>query len=280
MKRVLALVIFLGSLCLIVSLQSCGEELDTEDVQLSSLLESYLDDKGILPIIAHRGCWSGDSVPQNSLAAFRKALELNILGTEFDVHQTLDGKLVINHGAAFDSATISKTTYEDLCQHRLGNGETIPLLEDFLRTYVAVETNVLLVVDLKSCNLEHVIKMLKQYDVLSRVMFVSFSKNYCNQLFKRGLGQVTSYLGGNITPQEALNAGYGGINYSQKVYKAHPEWIDEAKALGLKVGVWTVNDEKNINNYVNDSVIVTTDYVTKIYNNRNSYYDNRIVEGD
>ena len=216
-----------------------------------------------LPLIAHRGCWSGDSLPQNSLAAFQKALQLPILGTEFDVRQTLDDKLVINHGATFDSLDISKTKYSDLCLKTLGNGETISLLEDFLRAYVEVETKVLLVVELKSCNVELVIEILKQYDVLSRVLFISFSKNYCNYLVSRGFGQVTYYLGGNLTPQAALDAGYGGINYSHAVFQKNPCWIEEAKAIGLKVGVYTVNNKELIKGYLADSVMVTTDRADK-----------------
>ena len=182
------------------------------------------------------------------------------------MRQTLDDILVINHGASFDGLEISKTNYADLCRKTLGNGETIPLLEEFLKAYVSVETNVLMVVELKSCNVERVIEMLEQYDVQSHVLFVSFSKNYCNYLVARGFGQVTYYLSGNITPQAALSAGYGGIDYSHKIFEEHPEWFEEAKALGLKAGIWTVNDIGKIENYVNDSIIVTTDFVTKVYN--------------
>ena len=271
-KRVIAFSCYICMLCLLISLQSCDEDQSTEEELLQfPSLETLLDKNNVIPIIAHRGCWSGDSFPQNSLAAFQKALQLPILGTEFDVRQTLDDILVINHGASFDSLEISKTKYADLCRKTLGNGETIPLLEDFLRAYVSVETNVLMVVELKSCNVERVIEMLKQYDVLSNVLFVSFSKNYCNYLVKRGFGQVTYYLSGNMTPQAALSAGYGGIDYSRKVFEEHPEWIEETKALEMKVGIWTINDTKLIDSYLADSVIVTTDKPEKwasLINNR------------
>lgn len=266
MKRVIAFSCYICMLCLIISLQSCDEDQNTKEELLQFPSLATLTDDNNIPIIAHRGCWSGDSFPQNSIAAFQKALQLPILGTEFDVRQTLDNILVINHGASFDSLVISKTNYADLCRKTLANGETIPLLEDFLRAYVSVETNVLMVVELKSCSVERVIEMLKQYDVLPHVLFVSFSKNYCNYLVQRGFGQITYYLSGNITPQSAFDAGYGGIDYSYKKFEEHPEWLDEAKALGLKVGIWTINNMEQIESYVNDSIIVTTDFVTKVYN--------------
>ena len=110
-------------------------------------------DSRTVPVIAHRGCWSGDSLPQNSLASFRKALGLNIYGTEFDVRQTKDDKLVINHDATFHGLSIASNTYSYLCQYTLPNGETIPLLEDFIKAYLATDTNVLMIVELNLAKL-------------------------------------------------------------------------------------------------------------------------------
>lgn len=263
-KRVIAFSCFICTFCLLSSLQSCGENQDTEDSVLPlPFLPNIEEENDVVPIIAHRGCWSGDSLPQNSLAAFRKALDMNILGTEFDVRQTSDGILVINHGATFHNMTISKTTYEQLCQHQLENGESIPLFEDFLKVYTATETFVQLVVELKSCSVDKLLSMLEQYNVNTRVLFITFSKDYINKLVAKGYGPKTYYLAGNITPEAALKAGYGGINYSHAVYQKNPTWIEEAKAKGLKVGVYTVNDIDQIVNYLADSVIVTTDKADK-----------------
>ncbi|HEX4047307.1 MAG TPA: glycerophosphodiester phosphodiesterase family protein [Elusimicrobiota bacterium] len=46
-------------------------------------------------VIAHRGA-SGHA-PENTLAAFRLALEMGARAVEFDVHQTLDHELVVGH---------------------------------------------------------------------------------------------------------------------------------------------------------------------------------------
>jgi glycerophosphoryl diester phosphodiesterase len=46
-------------------------------------------------VIAHRGA-SGHA-PENTLAAFRRALEMGAKALEFDVHQTLDHELVVAH---------------------------------------------------------------------------------------------------------------------------------------------------------------------------------------
>ena len=232
-----------------------------DDAYIEPIDVETVENLSAMPVIAHRGCWSGDSLPQNSLAAFRKALNQNIYGTEFDVRQTLDGQLVINHDATFNGKEISQTRYADLCRSTLPNGETIPLLEDFVRTYCATNTNVLMMVELKDCRVDDVLAILRQYSALSHACFISFSKRLCTDLVRRGLGAITYYLGGNLTPQEVQNAGYGGIDYSFFVLHEHPEWILEAQELGLWVGVWTVNDPSLKESYLADSVIVTTDNV-------------------
>ena len=222
-------------------------------------------DSRTVPVIAHRGCWSGDSLPQNSLASFRKALELNIYGTEFDVRQTKDGKLVINHDATFHGLRVASNTYSYLCQYTLPNGETIPLLEDFIRAYLATDTNVLMIVELKSCKVNDVVNMLEHYQLIPNVLFISFSKKYCNLLVQKGYGPITCYLGGDMKPEDVKKAGYGGIDYYQDVFASHSEWIEEAKALGLWVGVWTVNKLTDVQSFLSDDVIVTTDKPAKEY---------------
>lgn len=218
-----------------------------------------------VPIIAHRGCWSGDSLPQNSLASFRKALGLNIYGTEFDVRQTKDGKLVVNHDATFQGLSIANNSYSYLCQYTLPNGETIPLFEDFIKAYLATDTNVLMVAELKSCNVNDVVNMLEHYQLMSNVLFISISKKYCNQLVQKGYGPITCYLGGNMAPVEVQKVGYGGIDYSHTTFISHSEWICEAKSLGLWVGVWTVNKLTDVQSFLADDVIVTTDKPAKEY---------------
>lgn len=222
-------------------------------------------DSRTVPVIAHRGCWSGDSLPQNSLASFRKALELNIYGTEFDVRQTKDGKLVINHDATFHGLSVASNTYSYLCQYTLPNGETIPLLEDFIKAYLATDTNVLMIVELKSCKVNDVVNMLEHYQLIPNVLFISFSKKYCNQLVQKGYGPITCYLGGNMAPADVQKVGFGGIDYSHTTFVSHPEWIDAAKSLGLWVGVWTINKLTDVQSFLSDGVIVTTDKPEKEY---------------
>ncbi len=62
-----------------------------------------------------------------------------------------------------------------------------------------------------------------------------------------------------MSPRQVKDAGYAGIDYSTTVLGAHPEWIGEATALGLKSIVWTVNNKESIADYISQGCIVTTD---------------------
>ena len=53
--------------------------------------------------VAHRGA-SGD-YPENTLLAFRKALEIGVDEIELDLHSTKDGRLVVMHDATVDRTT-------------------------------------------------------------------------------------------------------------------------------------------------------------------------------
>ncbi len=88
---------------------------------------------------AHRGLHS-PGVPENSLAAFRKAVELG-LGSELDVHLMADGDLAIIHDAKLmrttgREGTIEALTAQDLKNYPLeGTGEVIPTFRQLLALY-------------------------------------------------------------------------------------------------------------------------------------------------
>ena len=72
-------------------------------------------------VIAHRGA-SGHA-PENTMAAFRRALEMGAKAIEFDVHQTLDHELVIAHDDDLKRCGRQKGLMKNL--HWEGEGETV-----------------------------------------------------------------------------------------------------------------------------------------------------------
>lgn len=87
---------------------------------------------------AHRGLHSGDSaVPENSLAAFRRAREAGY-GVELDVQFSADRQIVVFHDDNLKrmcglDRRVDELTYDELRQLRLlGSDQYIPLLSEVL----------------------------------------------------------------------------------------------------------------------------------------------------
>ena len=88
---------------------------------------------------AHRGLHTKDrTVPENSLAAFRRAAEKGY-GIELDVQLSRDGQVVVFHDDTLDRVTgvvgrVDSYDYEDLKKmHLCGTKETIPLFTEVLK---------------------------------------------------------------------------------------------------------------------------------------------------
>lgn len=120
---------------------------------------------------AHRGL-HGDGCPENSMAAFRAALEGGY-GIEFDLHLLKDGNLAIMHDSLLKRTTgcegrIEDLTTEDLPNYHLeGTEETVPTFRQLLDLYAGKAP---LIVELKPVENNHarlcetVCDMLDTYD--------------------------------------------------------------------------------------------------------------------
>lgn len=102
---------------------------------------------------AHRGLHGG-GVPENSLSAFRRAVESGV-GIELDVQLSRDGKVVVFHDYTTDRMTgvsgkISDFTFDELRRLNLaGTEEKIPLFSEVLET---IDGKVPLLIELKGEN--------------------------------------------------------------------------------------------------------------------------------
>ena len=88
-----------------------------------------------MSIIGHRGA-SGYE-PENTLAAFRKALELGVDMIELDVYLLASGEVVVIHDDMVDRTTngtgyVEKFTYDQLRALDAGRGQKIPTLREVL----------------------------------------------------------------------------------------------------------------------------------------------------
>lgn len=102
---------------------------------------------------AHRGL-HGNGIPENSMAAFRAALEGGY-GIELDIHLMRDGKLAVIHDASLRRTAGKDVRIEDLTAEQLaeypleGTDETIPLFSQVLELYAGKAP---LIIELKAEN--------------------------------------------------------------------------------------------------------------------------------
>lgn len=218
-------------------------------------------------VIAHRGFWKTEGLAQNSIAALEKAAEENLYGSEFDVQVTLDGKLIVNHDAKFQGFVIAETPFKELKKIKLKNGEKLPTLKKYLKA--GKKQDIQLILEIKSHKSKEVedkmaadiVKMVKKMGLQKQVEYIAFSLNICEQLAKLTPESEIAYLNGNLSPAELKKKGINGIDYNQKVLEKHPEWVEEAHRLGMKVNVWTVNKENMMRKFIDMKVdYITTDY--------------------
>lgn len=200
-------------------------------------------------IIAHRGFWETGKVTENSLESLQKAQELAIYGSEFDVRMTQDGVVVVHHDPKMDGISIAETEFQNLLNHQISIGKSLPTLEEFL-IQGKENKHLVLVIEIKDLeNLKDevrttnsVLDLINKHEMWNQIECISFSLEVCKHLKRERNSLKVKYLNGDLNPQTISDLGIDGINYEDRVFQEHPNWISEAKKLGITTGCWTVNN--------------------------------------
>ncbi len=215
-------------------------------------------------IVAHRGYWDCAGSAQNSITSLKLADKIGCYGSEFDVHLTKDGVIVVHHDQNVGKIDIQTSTYKALKKERLRNGEKIPTLEQYLDA--GKDLSCKLVLEIKKQKVQshedslvrQCVDLVKSKGLTDRIVWISFSGKACELLHQLLPDAHIQYLLGDWDPKTIKAKGLSGIDYEQKVIALHPEWIKECHDLGLVVNVWTVNDLNTINQFIKAGV----DFIT------------------
>ncbi len=222
-------------------------------------------------IIAHRGYWKTEGSAQNSIAALKKANEINVYGSEVDIWLSSDGIPVVNHDADVtlegEKLIVQDTPYATLRKVKLSNGEHLPTVEEYLDTFEDCN-NIKLIIEFKTHKSKDredelarkVVDMVNSRGLQDRVEYISFGINFVQQVKRLAPQAPNYYLNGDLTPQILKKMGLTGLDYNRNVIKKNPQWVTQAHDLGLKVNVWTVNSLEDIDKMIELNVdFITTD---------------------
>lgn len=205
-------------------------------------------------VIAHRGAWKKNNLPENSIAALKQAFKLNCYGSEFDVHLTKDSVLVINHDPTFQGLNIANSSYQQLLTKKLANGETIPTVENYLKTGLK-QKRTKLILEIKPQNLgverdllltEKVLQMVRALNAQQWVEYISFSYDICIYIIKNEPNAKVAYLNGDVAPEKMKTDGFTGVDYHFSVYQKNQDYMERFKKLGLSINGWTANTPEAI----------------------------------
>lgn len=218
---------------------------------------------------AHRG-FSG-KYPENTMLAFRKAVEAGADGIELDVQLTKDGEIVIIHDETINRTTngkgaVSDYTYEELSKFDASyiyRGEAgfnkIPTLREYFQ--MIKDTDLITNIELKTGVNEYlgieekVWKLIKEFKLQDKVIISSF--NHFSVLRMRELAPNLKY--GLLNETWMIDAGKYthdlGIHcYHPIQWNLTPEVIKEIKQYGVEINTWTVNTEDRIRYMIENGI--------------------------
>ena len=222
-------------------------------------------------VIAHRGYWNTEKSAQNSIKALSLADDINVYGSEFDVHLTADNVPVIFHDNKFMGIPLQESLYENIKDIKLANGEKIPTLDSYLAKGRLLKTK--MIFELKAHQTPErnreaarvCVDMVNKYGLQDRIEYITFDLDAGKEFIRLSPKTPVFHLNGDLSPKELKELGFAGLDYHFKKMKDNPQWFKEAKELGLLVNVWTVNDEVLMEEMINQGAdFITTDEPLKL----------------
>lgn len=205
-------------------------------------------------IEAHRG--SSCDCPENTMAAFRRAVEVGAPSIELDIHECRDGELVVMHDPSVDRTTDGKGAIADLtlgalrrldCGRWRGEafaGERVPTLEEVL-AFVAPR-NVRLNVEVKAFGPasdapRRLVALLGRYAAASGPHVVSsFAVDALLSVRAAGEGVPLAVLGN--APEILPSVRQQRFAWMHAAFRTlSVELAAAAQGDGIRVMVWTMN---------------------------------------
>jgi glycerophosphoryl diester phosphodiesterase len=229
-------------------------------------------------VIAHRGASGG--APENTLAAFQRAVELGAPFIETDLHLTRDARFVAIHDATLERTTnghglVSEASLTELRELDAGHwfdrqymGERIPTLEEILN--FSREHDVVFYLELKydsAWGMHHaLVAALNNAQNTARTIVISFDPSTLTALRRLDPSVMIGVLFEEANPEMVKTAvEVGARQICPRASLVTPELIKVAHEADLHVAAWTVNKPDDMRNLMSAGVDgIMTDFPDRL----------------
>ena len=206
--------------------------------------------------IAHRG--ASGIAPENTLTAFKKAIEIGVDAVELDLHGTADGEIVVIHDASLDRTTnmsgqIKQTPLEVIKRADAGawfnhefEGEQVPTLAEAL---AYITDNAIALLEIKDDTIaEAVVQKIREMDMLELTVIISFHTSVLQTVRTLEPCIPTGWLIGSSNGythpiqlcQQLGLFGSSLLNVNHQLITN--EFAYEVRRRGIALWCWTVDD--------------------------------------
>lgn len=262
---------------------------------------NFADRRGVLhmglgnpvEVTAHRGYSA--AYPENTIPAFKGAIQVGADWAELDVQQTADGEVIVMHDSNLKRTTgldkeVWQVTWDEIKD--LDNGSwfdkkyqtvRIPTLEEVLKV---CRGKIHLNIEIKPSGHdkdleEQVAKLLKKYHMRDTCVVSSLKYDSLREIKEADDSIETAYITsvsyGNFTDLEYADG------YSVESTLLSKSFVNKAQKAGKQIYVWTVNSEERLEKVVGmgiDNVITDDPVMAKelIYEQEHSTFWDRYVK--
>ena len=262
---------------------------------------NFADRRGVLhmglgnpvEVTAHRGYSA--AYPENTIPAFKGAIQVGADWAELDVQQTADGEVIVMHDSNLKRTTgldkeVWQVTWDEIKD--LDNGSwfdkkyqtvRIPTLEEVLKV---CRGKIHLNIEIKPSGHdkdleEQVAKLLKKYHMRDTCVVSSLKYDSLRKIKQADDSIETAYITsvsyGNFTDLEYADG------YSVESTLLSKSFVNKVQKAGKQIYVWTVNSEERLEKVVGmgiDNVITDDPVMAKelIYEQEHSTFWDRYVK--
>ena len=245
-------------------------------------------------VIAHRG--GAGQWPENTLFAFRNAIEAGADALEFDVHATRDGELVVMHDATVDRTTdgsgrVDEMTWKALRELDAGYRWTpdggasypyrgmdlkAPALEEVLSAFPDTR----MIIELKDVSesaRERFSRVIGSTPNPDRIVAASFQAESVKYIRDHNPGIATSATAGEVLLFWILNTARIGFAFVPEgetmqvppsfrdLPMVNARFVSDAHRHNVDVYVWTINEEEDMKRLLDHGVDgIITDYPDRL----------------